>query len=184
MSKGKLYIISGPSGSGKDTVMKKVFERLPELKFSISSITRDMREGEVEGEKYHFISKEQFEEMIKNDKLLEYNKFVDNYYGTPIEPVKKCIENGDSMLIEVDVNGAYNIRKKMPEAVSIFLMPPSIQALEARLRKRGTETDEVIMKRLAVAESEINRANEFDYKVINNDLNSAVDEVVKIIKNK
>lgn len=184
MSKGKLFIISGPSGSGKDTVMKKVFERIPELKFSISSITRPMREGEVEGKKYHFISKEEFESMIKNDMLLEYNCFVGNYYGTPIEPVRKCTENGDNMLIEVDVNGAANIRKKMPEAVSIFLMPPSVETLESRLRKRGTETEEVIRKRIGVAKDEISRACEFDYTVVNDDLNKAVDEVVEIIKNK
>lgn len=184
MSKGKLFIISGPSGSGKDAVMKKVFERIPDLRFSISTITRPMRAGEIEGEKYHFVSVGEFEQMIENDELLEYNCFVGNYYGTPIKPVRECTENGSNMLIEVDVNGAANIRKKMPEAVSIFLMPPSLEVLEQRLRKRGTESDELIKKRLGVAKREIERSGEFTYTVVNDDLEVAVNEVIEIIKNK
>ena len=112
MNKGRVYIISGPSGSGKDTLMKKVFEKLPDISFSISSITRAMRTGEIEGEKYNFISRERFEYMIENNELLEYNLFVGNYYGTPKAPVIDCIEKGKDMLIEVDVNGAENIKKK------------------------------------------------------------------------
>lgn len=181
MKKGKLYIISGPSGSGKDTVMKKVFERLPDLKFSISSITRPMRVGEVEGDKYHFISKDEFLDLIKNDLLLEYNEFAGNFYGTPIIPVKNCIENGEDMLIEVDVNGAYNIRKKLKETVSIFLMPPSMEILEERLRNRATDSEEAIKNRLLIAKSEMDRSNEFDYTVINDNIDNAVDKIVKII---
>lgn len=184
MRKGNLYIISGPSGSGKDTVMKKVLELIPEMRFSISSITRPMREGEIPGEKYNFILKQEFEQMIKDDLLLEYNEFVGNYYGTPIMPVKECIEKGEDMLIEVDVNGAFNIRKKLPEAVSIFLMPPSVEELEKRLRNRATETEEAIKNRLAIALNEINRAGEFDYTVVNDDLDTAVSKIVDIIKNK
>jgi len=181
MNKGRVYIISGPSGSGKDSVMKKVFEKQPDIAFSISSITRDMRPGEVEGEKYNFISRERFEQMIKNDELLEHNVFVGNYYGTPKAPVINCIENGKDMLIEVDVNGAVQIREKMPEAVSIFIMPPSLEVLKQRLTGRGTDSAEVIEKRLNEALREIASAKDYDYIVVNDDLETAADDFVKIM---
>ena len=185
MRKGSLYIISGPSGSGKDTVMKKVFEKLPDLRFSISCITRPMREGEKQGEKYNFISKPEFEKMIKEDLLLEYNEFVGNYYGTPLKPVEACVKNGEDMMIEVDVNGAANIRKKLPYAISIFIMPPSLETLESRLRNRATDSEEAIASRLVIAKEEMKRAGEFDYTVINDDLETAVESIVNIInKNK
>ena len=181
MNKGRVYIIAGPSGSGKDSVMKKVFEKQPDIAFSISSITRDMRPGEVEGEKYNFISRERFEQMIKNDELLEHNVFVGNYYGTPKAPVINCIENGKDMLIEVDVNGAVQIREKMPEAVSIFIMPPSLEVLKQRLTGRGTDSAEVIEKRLNEALREIASAKDYDYIVVNDDLETAADDFVKIM---
>ena len=182
MTKGRVYIISGPSGSGKDSLMKKVFEKAPHIAFSISSITRPMRPGEVEGEKYNFISRERFEEMIANDELLEHNVFVGNYYGTPKAPVINCIENGKDMLIEVDVNGAVQIREKMPDVVSIFIMPPSLGELSRRLKNRGTETEEDICRRLKIAEDEIQRAKEYNYIVINDDLSVCVNDVLSIIK--
>lgn len=182
MSKGTVLIVSGPSGSGKDTILKEVFKALPDIKFSISSITRAMREGEVEGEKYNFISVENFLSMIKDNELLEYNKYLDNYYGTPRKPVENVLNNGGEIIIEVDVNGAASIREKLPEAVSVFIMPPSFETLKSRLSGRGTESMELVNKRLNEALNEISRASEYDYIVVNDDLNEAVDDLVSIIK--
>ena len=181
MNKGGVFIISGPSGSGKDTVMTELFKKMPELLFSISSITRVMRAGEREGEKYNFITREKFEDMLKNDRLLEHNEFVGNYYGTPREPVERAVANGQDMVIEVDVNGAAQIREKMPEAVSIFIMPPSFAELKRRLSGRGTESEELIQKRLASALGEIKRAAEYDYIVVNEDITAAADDIMSVI---
>ncbi len=182
MSKGSVYIISGPSGSGKDTLLNVLFKKHPEIAFSISSVTRGMRKGEVEGEKYNFISREAFEKMIEEDALLEYNLYVENYYGTPKAPVVEATEKGLDIIIEVDVNGASNIRKKLPEAISIFIMPPSFSELERRLRVRGTESEEVIKNRLTAALAEIKRATEYDYIVVNDDIDIAVDHINAIIQ--
>ncbi|MEE0946385.1 MAG: guanylate kinase [Acutalibacteraceae bacterium] len=181
MSKGTVFIISGPSGSGKDTIMTALFKRHPEIKLSISSVTREMRVGEVEGEKYHFISREEFEQQLKEDAFLEHNLFVDNYYGTPKKPVIDCIENGDDIIVEIDVNGAAQVREKLPEAVSIFIMPPSYEELKRRLIGRGTDSPEVIEKRLASALSEIERAVEYDYVVKNDIVDRCVDDIIHII---
>lgn len=183
MNKGALIIISGPSGSGKDTVLKELFKKMPEVEFSISSVTRNMRDGEVEGEKYNFISREKFELMIKENALLEYNLYCDNYYGTPKAPVEKCIASGGEIILEVDVNGAANVRKNCVDNYSIFIAPPSFEVLKNRLTGRGTETKEVIEKRLAEAKAEMARANEYDYIVINDDLLKAVEDVRSIILN-
>ena len=181
MNKGGIFIISGPSGSGKDTLLKELFKKFPEIKFSISSVTRDMREGEKEGEKYNFISRSKFEEMIKNDELLEYNVYVGNYYGTPKKPVIQAVDKGEDIVIEVDVNGAKNIRSKLPQAISIFIMPPSFEELERRLSDRGTETKAAIGERMNSALSEIKRAVEYDYIVVNDDIDIAVQDIIQII---
>lgn len=182
MNKGALIIISGPSGSGKDTVLAELFKRMPELKFSISSVSRAMREGEVEGQKYNFVTREYFEQMINDDKLLEYNVYCGNYYGTPKEPVEKCISEGREIVLEVDVNGAANVRKNCDNCYSIFILPPSFSELERRLMGRGTEAREVVEKRLLAAKSEMKRATEYDYVVINDDISDAVTKIENIIK--
>ena len=183
MNKGGIFIISGPSGSGKDTLLVELFKKRPDIKFSISSITRPMRVGEVEGEKYNFITREKFEEMLKNDMMLEHNVYVGNYYGTPKQPVIDATQNGDDIIIEVDVNGAKQIREKLPEAVSVFIMPPSYEELRRRLSGRGTETEELINKRMESALCEIARATEYDYIVVNDDIPTAVDDIISIISN-
>ena len=160
---------------------KELFKRKPEIKFSISSITRPMRVGEVEGEKYNFITREKFLNMLENDELLEYNEYIGNYYGTPKAPVIAAIEKGEDILIEVDVNGAKEICQKLPEAITVFIMPPSYQELKRRLSGRGTETQDLIDKRMKEAISEIARATEFDYIVVNDDLQVAVDDIIEVM---
>ena len=181
MNKGGVFIVSGPSGSGKDTVLAELFRNKPDLLFSISSITRAMRPGEREGEKYNFISREKFEDMIKNDELLEHNIFVGNYYGTPRKPVETAVSEGKDIIIEVDVNGAAQIRQKLPEAVSIFIMPPSFAELKRRLVGRGTESEELIEKRLDSALGEIKRAAEYDYIIVNDSITAAADDIMSVI---
>ena len=182
MNKGGVFVVSGPSGSGKDTVLKGLFAENPDILFSISAITRAMRPGEKEGEKYNFISRENFEEMIKNDMLLEHNLFVGNYYGTPRVPVEKAVSEGKDIIIEVDVNGAAQIRKKLPEAVMVFIMPPSFAELKRRLVGRGTESEELIEKRLRSALDEIRRAEEYDYIIVNDDAATASQSLMSVIK--
>lgn len=182
MNRGRLFLISGPSGSGKDTVLKGVFKKCPEIGFSISSITRPMRDGEIEGVKYNFISTEKFEDMIKNDELLEHNVYVGNYYGTPKAPVEKCLGEGRDMIVEVDVNGARQIREKVKDAVSIFIMPPSLSVLKERLSGRGTENEEAVNERITEALREIAVASDYDYIVVNDILEDAVNNVIGIIK--
>lgn len=182
MSEGRLYILSGPSGSGKDTILSEVLQRDDHLALSISSITRAMRPGEKEGEKYHFVSREDFLSMLEKEELLEHNCFCGNYYGTPKKPVLEHLKNGDDVILEIDVNGAQTVRQKMPEAVSIFVMPPSYHELCRRLRGRKTDDEAVIQKRLKSALDEIARATEYDYIVVNDKLDLAIEDVLHIIK--
>lgn len=181
MNKGNLIVISGPSGSGKDTVLSEVFRLHPEIRLSISSITRDMREGEVQDGKYHFISRDEFEKAIENNEMLEYNIYQNNYYGTPKAPVQKAIDEGAEIVLEVDVNGAKNVLKQFPEAISIFIMPPSFETLAKRLSSRGTESAEQIKGRLKAALDEIKQADIYDYIVVNDVLCEAVEDVISII---
>lgn len=180
--KGSLFIFSGPSGIGKDTVLKEVIDSSDDIKLSISSITRGMREGEKEGEKYHFITRNEFENLINNDELLEYNEYVGNFYGTPKAPVLKWLEEGYNVILEIDVNGAFKVKKKMPEAIMVFMLPVSMDVLRHRLAKRGTEDEETIEKRLKQAAREITFAPEYDYVFFNDELENAVSDFKSIIR--
>ena len=183
MNNGLLVVLSGPSGSGKDTVLKNVLEKMDGDAFlSVSMTTRSMRVGEKEGIDYFFVSKEQFQKNIDDDLMLEYAKYGSNYYGTPIGPVKEVLKTGKTVFLNIEVQGGANIRRLMPEAVQIFIVPPSMEELERRLRKRGTENEECICERLKIAEEEMKRADEYDYIVINDTLEDAVEQVLSIVQ--
>lgn len=183
MIKGNLFVISGPSGSGKDTVLTQILKDMGSEAFlSVSMTTREMREGEEEGVDYYFVSKEEFEENIKNDCMLEYAKYGKNYYGTPAGPIEKLLEEGKTVFLNIEVQGGANVRRLMPFAVEIFLMPPSMEEVERRLRFRGTETEEAIRTRLSIAKEEIKKAADYDYIVVNDVLDEAISDIMSIIK--
>ena len=180
---GLLIVISGPSGVGKGTVRKALFQRSDhDLVYSISMTTRKPRNGEVDGEDYYFVSREEFEERIKNDQFLEYAQFVGNYYGTPKDKVLEQLNQGHEVVLEIEVNGASQIKKKMPDAVFIFIAPPTYDALEKRLIARGTEHSDAIKERIEKAHTEIKLANQYDYIVINDEVDNAADRIMAIIR--
>ena len=179
---GTLIIFSGPSGSGKDTVLNELLQKHDDVKLSISATTRKPRENEVDVVHYYFISKEDFEKKIDDNEMLEYAVYGDNYYGTPKAPVDKWLTEGKTVILKIEVQGAEKIRKMYPEALSIFIMPPSLAVLEKRIRGRQSEKEEDIIKRLSIAKNELERACEYDFAVINDDLDDAVEDVASIIK--
>jgi guanylate kinase len=185
MNKGLLIILSGPSGVGKGTVRKVLMEdRSLDLAYSISMTTRKPRDGEKEGLDYFFVSKEHFEEAIKNDELLEYARFVDNYYGTPKKYVEELRNNGKNVLLEIETDGARQVIAKMkgPSEISIFLLPPNMGELRKRIEGRHTECNEVICERMDKAEREVCLASLYDYRVINDIPTKAAEEIADIIK--
>lgn len=183
MTKGNLFVISGPSGSGKDTVLAEILKIMGSEAFlSVSMTTRQMREGEEEGVDYYYVSKEEFENNIKNDRMLEYAKYGENYYGTPVGPIEKLLEEGKTVFLNIEVQGGANVRRLLPFVKEIFLMPPSLEEVERRLRKRGTETEESINTRLNIAKDEIKKAYEYDYVVVNDILDEAIDNIMSIVK--
>ena len=177
----KLFVISGSSGVGKGTVIKEFLNKHPEFRLSISCTTRGKREGEVHGVNYFFLSPNEFKECISNNEFLEWAEFSGNHYGTKKAFVNDCLNNGENLILEIDTKGALNVKKIMPEAELIFIAPPSLEALEARLRGRHTETEEAIQKRLASIKLEIENSKQFDYKVINDTVENAVKELEKIM---
>ena len=177
----KLFVISGSSGVGKGTVIKEFLNKHPEFRLSISCTTRGKREGEVHGVNYFFLSPNEFKECISNNEFLEWAEFSGNHYGTKKDFVKDCLNNGENLILEIDTKGALNVKKIMPEAELIFIAPPSLEELEARLRGRHTETEEAIQKRLASIKLEIENSKQFDYKVINDTVENAVKELEKIM---
>jgi len=181
--KGLLVVLSGPSGVGKGTVRKALFN-MPEQNFvySVSMTTRKMRPGEVNGKDYYFVSKEEFERRIEEGKFLEHAEFVGNYYGTPIDEVNKQLDNGKEVILEIEVEGALQVRDKVKDAVFIFLVPPSREALYNRLKRRGTESEEVIQERIQKANREFKLAYKYDYIVVNDEVNNAADRIMAIIR--
>ncbi|MFH5881722.1 MAG: guanylate kinase [Candidatus Izemoplasmataceae bacterium] len=181
--RGLLIVLSGPSGVGKGTVRKALFElESHDLVYSISMTTRPPRNGEIEGEDYYFVSKEEFETRIKNDAFLEWAQFVGHYYGTPKDKIEEQLKKGKEVVLEIEVQGALQVREKMSDAVFIFIAPPNKEALYKRLLRRGTESNEVIQKRMDKAEREFPLAHKYDYIVVNDEVTNAADRVLAIIR--
>ncbi|MBK16879.1 MAG: guanylate kinase [Prochlorococcus sp. SP3034] len=179
----KLIIITGPSGVGKGTVIKEVLNMNDKFWLSISATTRKARQGEINGEHYYFLSKEEFQEMIKDNLLLEWAEFAGNYYGTPLESIRKKIENDNKVILEIEVEGARQIKEKFPNSLSIFILPPNIKELENRIRNRATENEASITKRLDRSKFEISCSKNFDFIITNENIEETVKMVYHIIKN-
>ena len=179
--KGKLIVISGPSGAGKSTVVFQAMEGRNDLCFSTSVTTRKPRPGEVDGREYFFVDLERFDEMIKNDELLEHAVYVANSYGTPRKYVEDKLNSGMNVLLDIEVQGARQVAEKMPDAVKIFIIPPSLDELERRLVGRGTDTARAIEARLIRARQEYQEADFYDYIIVNDDANRAAEELKAII---
>ena len=180
--KGLLIVMSGPSGVGKGTVRQEIFSRDDVgFRYSVSATTRAPRDGEVDGVDYFFKSKKAFLKMIDDGELLEYASFVGNYYGTPIASVQAAIDAGQDIFLEIDVDGAKQVREKFPDGLFVFLAPPSLSELRSRIVGRGTESDSVIANRLDIARSEIDLMNLYDYVVVNDNVASASDKVIAIV---
>ena len=182
MSKGNIYIISGPSGVGKGTVVKKVVEQNEKIVLSVSATTREPRTGEVDKVHYFFLTKEEFKNIVAEDGFLEHAVYCDNCYGTPKKAVFDKIEEGFDVILEIDIQGGLQILEKLPEAMGIFILPPSYKELEKRLRGRQSESDDVVAKRLDAARNEIKQSYLYDYFVVNDTVEHAVESVEKIIE--
>ena len=181
MNKGVLLVVSGPSGVGKGTVIKRLMEQQDNLFYSVSVTTRKPREGEIDGVHYHFISRSEFQDLIAHDGLLEHAEYCGNYYGTPRKEVEQMLQSGKNVLLEIEPCGAAQVIRKCPDAISIFIMPPSMEELRCRLTGRGTEDSETIEKRLHTADLEMKQSKLYRYQVINDTIESAKAQIVDII---
>lgn len=181
MNKGMLIVVSGPSGCGKGTVLAEILKS-DKIFYSVSATTRSPRPGETDGVNYYFLTKEKFEKLIAEDGMLEYASYCGNYYGTPKKPVEDMLEQGKHVILEIEVQGAMKVMEKCPEAVFVFILPPSLKELQRRLNKRGTEAEDVIQKRLSEAAGEIKQAYKYNYSVINGELEKAVEDLKAIIR--
>lgn len=179
---GKLFVISGSSGVGKGTVIKEFLKKHPDFKLSVSCTTRTPREGEVDGINYFFLTRDEFKQCIERDEFLEWAEFSGNMYGTQKAYVERKLNEGKNLILEIDTQGALKVKSIMPEAQLIFILPPSVEELEARLRGRHTETEEAIQKRLETVKSEMKNAEHFDYKIVNDSIDNAVIEIERIIE--
>lgn len=171
---GKLIIFTGPSGVGKGTLMRSLLQRHPELYYSVSVTTRSPRPGEVDGKDYYFISRNKFEDLVQRSEFLEWAEFAGNYYGTPREPVERQIHEGKLVVLEIELEGARQVRASFPNNLSIFILPPCFQELENRIRHRGNDSEAAIIRRLQRAQAEIDAADEFDVQIVNDDFETAL----------
>jgi len=177
----KLIIITGPSGVGKGTVVKNILKKDKSIWLSISATTRRPRKGEEHGKDYYFLNTKKFKEMINNDMFLEWAEFAGNFYGTPINIIEEKVKNGYKVILEIEVEGACQVREKFPDTTSIFLLPPNKKELEKRIRNRGTDNEKSIFKRLERADFEISSSKDFDYVLKNYEIDTTADEILKII---
>ncbi len=173
MKRGRIIVVSGPSGVGKGTVLRTVMAKHPELQFSVSATTRAIRPGEQDGVHYYFVDKARFEEMISQSELLEYASYAGNYYGTPLAPMEAALEQGISVILEIEVQGALQVMEKLPEAISVFIGPPSYEELRRRLLGRGDTAPEIAEKRLEIAVMECKTAHRYQYTIINETVEQA-----------
>lgn len=180
MDKGQLYIVSAPSGAGKTSLLTEASNALPELKIAVSHTTRQMRPGEKDGVHYHFVSKNDFDAMIEQGEFIEYAGVFGNFYGTTREAVDCLLTAGDSVVLEIDWQGARQVRQDYPDAITIFILPPSVSILEARLRSRGQDAEEVIARRMSEAKNEMSHYSEYNYLVINDDMTLAKNQLINI----
>ncbi|EFQ23641.1 guanylate kinase [Aminomonas paucivorans] len=182
MSRGILFVLSGPSGAGKGTLRRLLFQRLPGLAYSVSCTTRQPRPGETEGVEYHFVSEEAFREMIAQGRFLEWAKVHDHFYGTRASDVREVLERGLDVVLEIDVQGALQVKKAIPEAVTLFIDPPSVEELERRLSCRGTEAPEERRLRLMNAKAEMEQARSYDHRVVNDHLEEALEDLAHLVE--
>lgn len=180
---GKLFVISGPSGVGKGTLLNEVLKNHENIKYSVSYTTRAARPGEVHGKNYFFVSKDEFKNLISQDKFLEWAEFAGNYYGTSIDTVNETLASGKNIILEIEVQGALNVMEKCPDAVTLFVTPPNFETLKGRLIGRHTESEEAISKRLNTAEFELNNIHKFKYNLVNDDLELASKKLDEILSN-
>lgn len=181
MNRGTLFIISAPSGTGKGTIVSEILKSDPNIYFSVSATTRAPREGEKDGVNYFFITREEFLGLIETGGMLEHTEFCGNLYGTPKKAVYDKLDSGRDVLLEIETVGAMNVKAACPEAVSIFILPPSLYELRRRLEKRGTDSEEVIARRIAEARAEIEKSRLYDFVVMNDDLESAINDVKSVM---
>jgi guanylate kinase len=179
--RGALFVVSGPSGVGKTTLLHRALGHFPRLRFSVSATTRAPRQGETDGADYHFLSREQFDAKVVEGAFLEHATVYGNRYGTLAAPVSEAMHAGWSILLDIDVQGAAQVRNRLPEAVAIYVLPPSFEVLERRLRARSTDTEEVIQRRLHEAKDQLTGAAGYDYVVVNEDLDAATDQLEAIL---
>lgn len=180
--KGSLFVVSAPAGCGKDTILIEMFKRCDTAGYAVSATTRAPREGEVNGVHYHFLTRDEFERKIAEKEVLEYTEYCGNYYGTLKKSVDDLLKAGKDAILKIEVEGAMNIKKMFPEARLVFILPPSWEILEKRLRDRGTETEDKIAERTLQARREVEYARNYDYLIVNDDLNSAVNDLLTILK--